>query len=150
MAKVDSSIFIDAPAEQVFRRIAQHDRCNDWLVFVRRAYYPTPQTTGVGTLAHQEGEILGRKMEWDGEVVEWVDNERIVWKATSGQPKRMKMRALNRVRTEGGGARYSLEVHYEMPYSLIGKALDVLWVRRRLKEDLRKSVERLKAVLEGG
>ncbi len=49
-----------------------------------------------------------------------------------------------------GKAGYGLEVHYEMPHSFIGKALDALRVRRRLREDLQKSVEHLKAVLEGG
>ncbi len=136
--------------ERVFQRIAQHDRCDDWLVFVKRASYATAQTKGVGTEAHHEGEMLGRRMEWDGEVVEWVDNERIVWRATSGQAKRMKMMAYNWVKPEEGKARYSLEVRYEMPYSFIGRALDALWVRRRLREDLQKSVEQLKAVLEGG
>lgn len=150
MARVGASILIDAPREAVFRRMVQHDRCSDWLVFVPRASYATEQTRGVGTVARHEGEMLGRRMEWVGEVVDWVDDERVVWRATSGQPERMKMTAFNSVTPEGKKARYGLEIRYEMPYSFVGRVLDLLWVRRRLRQDLQRSLEQPKAAVEEG
>ncbi len=149
LPKIGSDILIDAPVERVFARIAQHDSCEDWLVFVTHASYTTQQTTGAGTTAHHRGELAGRKMEWDGEIVEWAKDEKIVWRATSGAPKKMKMTAVNRVRPEEGKARYGLEMSYEMPYGLLGRLMDALLIRRRVREAIERSLRRLKAVVEG-
>ncbi len=53
MALAEGSIVIHAPVDKVFRRIAQHDRCNDWLDFVSNASYNSEQRTGVGTSAYR-------------------------------------------------------------------------------------------------
>ncbi len=149
LAEVKADILIDAPIERVFARIARHDRCEDWLVFVTQASYTTQQTSGAGTAAHHRGEVAGRKMEWDGEIVEWVKNEKIVWRATSGTPKKMKMIAVNRVTPEDGKSRYGLKISYEMPYGFLGRFMDAILVGRRVRDAIEKSLERLKAVVEG-
>src|SRR5256886_9619194 len=95
--KVGSSVFIDAPLEKVFNRIAEHDICNDWLEFVSSARYTSKEKTGVGVSAHHSGQVMGRKMEWDGRVIEWAENDSIVWQAISGTPEAMRMKAVNRV-----------------------------------------------------
>jgi uncharacterized membrane protein len=91
---------------------------------------------------------MGRKMEWDGEIIEWVDDARIVWQATSGQPKKMQMKALNWARREDGVTRYGLAVEYQPPYSILGKMMDVLMIRRTITRSIKKSLEKLKAVVE--
>src|SRR2546428_5196270 len=99
--KVESSVFIDAPVEKVFSRITQHDSCNDWLEFVSSARYTSKEKTGMGVSAHHSGQVMGKKMEWDGRIIEWAENDRIVWQAISGTPEAMRMKAVNRVEKEG-------------------------------------------------
>ena len=148
MAKAEGSIVIHAPVDKVFRRIAQHDRCEDWLDFVSNANYSSEQRRGVGTSAHHWGQIMGRRMEWDGKIIEWVEDARIVWQATSGQPKKMQMRAINWTKKEDGDTRYGLEVEYQPPYSLLGKAMDAIMMRRAIMRSIKNSLEKLKAVVE--
>ncbi len=148
MAKAEGSIIIHAPVGKVFRRIAQHDRCHDWLEFVSDANYNSEQRTDVGTSAHHQGQIMGRKMEWDGEIIDWVDDARIVWQASSGQPKNMQMKAINWVEKEDGNTRYGLKVEYHPPYSILGKLIDVIMIRRAFKRSIESSLEKLKAVVE--
>src|SRR5712692_3367341 len=139
----EGSIVIHAPVDKVFRRIAQHDRCEDWLDFVSKASYNSEQRTGVGTSAHHWGKFMGRKMEWDGRIIEWVENERIVWQATSGQPERMHMKAFNRVKNEDGNTRYGLEVEYHLPYSILGEIMDAIMMRRAIRRSIGNSLEKL-------
>ena len=148
VTRLGSSIFIRAPVEKVFGRVAQHDRCNDWLEFVSKASYTSEQETGVGTSAHHLGQIMGRKMNWDGRIVEWVENDRIVWQANSGEPGKMRMKAVNWVKKDADGTRYGLEVEYVMPYSLLGKLMDAIKVRKAVAKSIQKSLERLKTVIE--
>jgi len=146
--KVGSSVFIDAPLEKVFSRIAQHDICNDWLEFVSSARYTSKEKTGVGVSAHHWGQVMGRKMEWDGRVIEWAENDSIVWRAISGTPKAMKMKALNRVEKEGDGTRYSLEVEYMPPYSILGRIMDPIMIKRNIRKMVQHSTQNLKRILE--
>ncbi len=148
MAEAEGSIIIHAPVGKVFRRIAQHDRCHDWLEFVSDANYNSEQRTDVGTSAHHRGQIMGRKMEWDGEIIEWVEDARIVWQARSGLPKKMQMKAINRVEKEGRNTRYGLKVEYQPPYSILGKVMDVIMMRRAIRRSITSSLEKLKVVVE--
>ncbi len=134
--------------ETVFTRVARHDSCNDWLEFVSSASYTSREKTGVGTSAHHSGRVMGRKMEWDGRVIEWVENDCIVWQAISGTPQAMGMRAVNRVEKEGDGTRYSLNVEYTPPYSIFGKVMDVIMIKRSIRKSVQHSTQNLKRILE--
>ena len=143
-----SSVFIDAPVEKVFSRITQHDSCNDWLEFVSSARYTSREKTGVGASAHHSGQLLGRKMEWDGRVIEWAENNSIVWQAISGTPEAMRMKAVNRVEKEENGTRYSLEVEYTPPYSVLGRIMDLVMIKRNIRKMVQHSTQNLKRILE--
>src|SRR5256885_14031172 len=146
--KVEASVLIDAPVEKVFSRIAQHDSCNDWLEFVSSARYTSKEKTGVGASAHHSGQVMGRKMEWDGRVIEWAENDSIVWQAISGTPEAMRMKAVNRVEKEGNGTRYSLEVEYMPPYSILGRIMDPIMIKRNIEKMVQHSTQNLKIILE--
>jgi len=146
--KVEASVLIDAPLEKVFSRIAQHDICNDWLEFVSSARYTSREKNGVGVSAHHWGQVMGRKMEWDGRVIEWAENDSIVWQAISGTPEAMRMKAVNRVEKEGNGTRYSLEVEYVPPYSILGRIMDPIMIKRNIEKMVQHSTQNLKIILE--
>ena len=134
--------------ERVFSRINQHDTCNDWLEFISSARYTSKEKTGVGVSAHHSGQVMGRKMEWEGRVIEWTKNDSIIWQATSGTPQAMKMKAVNRVEKEGKGTHYSLEVEYMPPYSILGKIMDLVMIKRNMREMVQHSTQNLKRILE--
>jgi uncharacterized membrane protein len=134
--------------EKVFARVAQHDICHDWLEFVSSASYLGKEKEGVGTSAHHRGQFMGRQMEWDGRVTEWTENSSIVWEATSGTPQRMRMKAVNRVEKEKGGSRYSLEVEYIPPYSIFGRIMDLVMIKRGIRKMVQHSTLNLKRILE--
>jgi uncharacterized membrane protein len=146
--RIGSSVFINASVERVFARIAQHDACSDWLEFVSSASYSSIEKTGVGASARHSGQMMGRRMEWDGSVTEWTENNSIVWEAISGTPKAMRMKATNRVETEGDGARYSLELEYVPPYSIFGRIMDPIMIKRSIRKMAQHSTQNLKRILE--
>ena len=148
MTRVETSILIHSPLEEVFTRIAQHDHCSDWLVFVTSATITSEGRVGVGVSAHHLGKVMGRRMEWDGRIIEWVENERIVWQATSGLPERMEMMAINWVRGESDVTRYGLEVEYHAPYSVFGKIMDLMLIKRSIRKSIQTSTQNLKGILE--
>jgi uncharacterized membrane protein len=93
---------------------------------------------------------MGRKMEWDGRITEWTENNSIVWEAISGPPQAMRMKAVNRVEKERDGARYSLELEYMPPYSIFGKIMDLIMIKRSVRKMVQHSTQNLKRILEQG
>ncbi len=91
---------------------------------------------------------MGKKMEWDGRVIEWAENDSIVWQAMSGTPEAMRMKAVNRVEKEGKGTRYFLEVEYMPPYSILGRIMDLIMIKRNVRKMVQHSTQNLKRVLE--
>ncbi len=87
-------------------------------------------------------------MEWDGRVTEWRENSSIVWEAISGTPRAMRMKAVNRVEMEGDGARYSLELEYVPPYSIFGRIMDLIMIKRSIRKMAQHSTQNLKRILE--
>ncbi len=60
----------------------------------------------------------------------------------------MRMRAVNRVEKEGGGTCYWLEVEYEPPYSIFGKIIDLIMIKRSVGKSIQNSSLNLKRILE--
>ncbi len=91
---------------------------------------------------------MGRKMEWDGKIIEWVEDARIVWQAISGEPEKMQMKASNWVTREDGNTRLGLLVEYQPPFSILGIIMDTIMIRRAIRRSIKNSLEKLKAVVE--
>jgi hypothetical protein len=60
----------------------------------------------------------------------------------------MGMKAWNRVAKEGDGTSYSLEVEYVPPYSILGKIMDLVMIRRSIRKSVQNSTRNLKRILE--
>lgn len=58
------------------------------------------------------------------------------------------MKSVNWATKEDDDTRYGLEVEYQPPYSILGKIMDVLMIRRAIKQSIKKSLEKLKDVME--
>jgi uncharacterized membrane protein len=87
-------------------------------------------------------------MEWDGRITEWAEDGRIVWEAISGTPQEMRMKSVNRVEKEGDGTRYWLEVEYEPPYSIFGRIMDNIMIKRSVGKSIQNSILNLKRIME--
>jgi hypothetical protein len=45
-----------------------------------------------------------------------------------------KMKAVNRVQKEENGTRYSLEVEYVPPYLVLGRIMDLVMIKRKIRK----------------
>ena len=58
------------------------------------------------------------------------------------------MKAMNRVEMEGDGARYSLDLEYLPPYSIFGRIMDLIMVKRGIRKMAQNSTQNLKRIIE--
>ena len=83
MIKIESSVTINRPVEDIFEFIADNDNDTLWQSGVTESEQPTG-SMGVGATYKQVSKVVGREIESTIEVTEYDPNRRFAFKTTSG------------------------------------------------------------------
>ncbi|MBS3737148.1 SRPBCC family protein [Candidatus Bipolaricaulota bacterium] len=144
MAKIEKSIEIEAPVEEVWP-VVHWDRVTEWMDFIKNAEYTSEKHHEKGATAHVISEVAGQETEFDTEYTDYVENERKSWRTTGGD-----MTAFGEVSVEPTeeGTKVNLSMDYELPYSILGKIMDKLKVSKEMEKEYETALEKLKDMLE--
>jgi uncharacterized membrane protein len=84
MIKIESSVQINRPVEDVFAFVTDIEKLPLWAGPVTEAKQTSEGPIGVGTTQIQSAQFLGRQMETTQEVTEYELNKKLSTKSTSG------------------------------------------------------------------
>lgn len=146
MTRLERSIEIKAPPEKVWELLAW-DRLPEWYPSIKTAEYTSEKREGVGATAHVTGEDeeMKQKFEYDIEVTECVENERATWRTTSGDFTAFGSTTL---KPTEAGTELTMMIDYHLPYSILGKIIDRLKVRKLMEKYFETGMENLKSIAE--
>ena len=149
MARIEKSIEIKAPPEKIWELMAW-DRVPEWMDMMKSAEYTSEVSTledklGVGATAHTIMETAGIKLEGEVENTECIVNEKTSYRSVSGDLTTIGSTILEPIE-EGTNVKFITD--YELPYSILGKIIDKLFVHRESEKGVEKSLEKLKNILE--
>lgn len=82
MLQINTTIEIDAPADEVWQKLAKLDDVQHWVESVRKSYYSSEQTEGVGAERICEVDGFGTLRE---KITDWHDGESLTY-AVEGMP----------------------------------------------------------------
>lgn len=77
IVRLEKSIQIGRPVEEVFQRWATVDRLPEWSDCVEEVF-------SNGDYSHWRVKVDGRSLEWDAEIEQFIPNQAIGWKSTQG------------------------------------------------------------------
>ncbi len=147
MTRVERTIDIDAPPESVFELLTDLDRLQEWATIAGDTDNPPEKPLTQGAKWKHKVKVAGVELEADWNVVA-IDPPRLVeYEATRSEGGWLKMR--QSVAPVGGGSRVELEVEYELPWGVLGRAVDKLVVERGNEREAQESLQNLKNLLEG-
>ena len=152
MGHVEATETVEASREDVFYFT---DWCYDdpeWARFIGKAWIVNlPGPDGLGMTSHYVGKVMGRELEWEGELVEWRRNELWTRKALSGPFAKMNMQMEMRFETVGTNrTKVTSTIDYEVPYPVAGWFIDKLYIGRQARKMAADVVEGIKkAAMEG-
>ena len=92
---------------------------------------------------------MGQTVEWDAELEDERDNERLAWRSAEGAQIRNAGEVVFRDAPDGRGTEVHATINYQPPGGRLGPALAKLWGEdpdRQARDDLR----RLKQLMETG
>ncbi len=84
MTKVEATVLIDRPIEEVFAYVADPSKAAQWAGPVVESRITSEGPVGLGTTSSRTTQFLGRNIESTYEITEYEPNSRYADKTTSG------------------------------------------------------------------
>ena len=101
-------------------------------------------SSGIWKVSHHMGNMIGCKVEWEGESVAWKENEYWSMKATNGMFARLSMQAEMHFEDDGSTrTNVTFRIGYHVPSPIAGPLIDRLFIRREVHQLARTALEGL-------
>jgi uncharacterized membrane protein len=148
MIKIENSVEIDRPIEEVFDFVTNIENLPQWAGPVQEAQQTSEGPLGVGTTQSQVAQFLGRKVETSQEVTEYEPNTRFSTKSTSG-PLPMEIHYV--LEPSGEGTRVSLEGNVDAGgFFKVAEPIVARMLQRQTTSDAANLKELMEASAEAG
>jgi hypothetical protein len=146
MTKIVKSIEIGASPEKVFAFMIS-DKMNDVWGKWMEGKWTSKGPVGVGSIGHfvakPDFKIKG---EWDEVVTEFEENKKMAMRTVEGS--KMKMGVTGLVEPSANGTKVTYIEEYDVPYSVLGKLIDNLSIRKGTERFMDEMMEKLKKAIE--
>lgn len=145
MTRIEASVDINAPVEDVFAFASDWRRWEDWWEGVSRFRPTTEVMRGNGTRYAYKAWIAGMTLNLETEIHEFTEN--VGWRgvATKGPPHRTQWV----FEAKGDKTRLTYILEYDLSWPLLGPILDSLLMRPGWQRMLERSLRNLKIHFEG-
>ena len=144
MAKVEGSVVINRPIEDVFAYLAVVGNWPQWNTGMEEAEQTSEGPAGVGTKCRGVNVFMGQRMEWTSEITVFELNKKVEQKIISGP---MSVEQSVTVEAVEGGTKLTLAGEGETG-GLFKLAEPV--VNRNMKKQMEGNLASLKEILEAG
>ena len=140
MTRIEHSITIETPVEQVFSYAADYRKWTEWFEGVSDFKATTAITQGNGARYAYKARLLGISANVETEVHDFVNNRGWTGLATKGMPHRTHWR----FEPIGSGTKFTYALEYQLPIPLLGSLLDSLFMRPQWDKIIANSLNNLR------
>ena len=144
LGRIERSIEIKAQPEKIWA-IVFWDRVPEWFDIIKKVEHTSEIKDGLGATTHVVAKAGGINAEWNSEVSEWRENEKIAWHSTGGQVTMTSSMTFSPIKD---GTKLTFEMDYDLPYSILGKIIDKLWVGKDIDESNERGMKKIKEIFE--
>jgi uncharacterized protein YndB with AHSA1/START domain len=140
MIRIEHSVVIQAPVDQVFRYAADHQKWSEWYEGVSNVRTTTAAAGGNKVRYAYTVRVMGLSAEVETEIHDFSQNRGWTGIATKGLPHRTTWI----FEPFGTGTRFTHVVEGHVPLPLVGFLLDSLFLRPQWDKIVKTSLENLK------
>jgi carbon monoxide dehydrogenase subunit G len=144
MINLDLGVLIDKPVKDVFAFVTNPNNMSKWNSAVVSMQQVTPGAISVGTKFKNVGEMLGRRIEGEMQVVAFEPDTKYGFQMNAGP---MQVNVVLTFKTVGTGTKINLNAQGN-PAGVFKLAEGVM--QGRVKSMMEENLARLKSVLEKG
>jgi len=143
--KIQRSIEIAAPPEKIWPYLVEPERIMKWFTFLRKFEYTSKKCSGVGATFYYEEKSGPQLMKLHYKIIEWAENNKLSFVLASGSLKKDDQTWA--LEATPSGSRFTMTEEVEMPWGIIGKALDKM-VGGMIGNNIEKIIGNLKTLVE--
>ena len=144
--RIERSIEISAPPDKIWPYLVEPKKIMKWFTLLEKFEYTGEQKSGVGAPFYYEEKSGGRLMKLNYVVTEWVENEKFAFSMVSGPAK--KDDQVWSIEATPSWSRVTITEDFEMPWGVIGKLMEALFVGRGIEKHLAEMLANLKSLVE--
>ena len=124
--RVQKSIEIAAPPEKIWPFLVEPEKILKWCITFKKFEYTSEQRSGTDTTLYIE-EKAGPMplMKLNFSVTEWLENERLAFRMTSGTGVKGYEQSWT-VEATPSGSRFTFMEEVELPFGIIGKLIGLV------------------------
>ncbi len=123
--RIEKSIEISTPPEKVWPFLIEPEKILKWCSTFIKFEYTSEQNRGMGAHIYVEEKAGGPLMKINFAVTEWVENEKLTFKMTSGSGVK-SYRIKHTLETSPTGCIYTFMEEFELPMGIIGKLIEAI------------------------
>jgi coenzyme Q-binding protein COQ10 len=146
VTKLTNSIEIESSPEKVFAFASDMKSMNEASKGRAEVEITSKGPIGVGTTMHFVGAAGGSNAEMDLEITEFVKNKK--WAMHTIGASKTKMAITYTFEPTAKGTKVTNDTEYEVPYSILGKLIDKLKVKKDIEASNISLLENMKKALE--
>lgn len=140
MTRIEHSVIIQAPVEQVFSYAADYQKWSEWFEGVSDFNATTTVTHGNGARYAYRARVMAVSASVETEIQDFVQNRGWTGVSTKGLPHRTHWI----FEPIGSATRFTYALEYHLPVPLLGSLLDSLFVRSQWDKIVEKSLNNLR------
>jgi uncharacterized membrane protein len=144
MPRLDNSIDIKAPVDQVFAFVSDVTTHPDWVKWTKDAEVTSLDRNGVGSTTAGVMQVGPKKEKIETLTTEYKDGQFVTRRNTRG----MEMTDRLSVLPFGEGTKVAWSIDYSPPMGSMGKLMDMLFMERLFDQLMKDSLTNLKERLE--
>ncbi len=144
MPTVKGSIDIKAPADRIWKWIAEPERYLIWNTDFTEYTLVDEKEGKIGTTYYMVGEKGGTPIKLDCTITEWVENQRL---AFTGTAEWAEAEGVYTIEPKGDKCTVTFEETLELK-GVTGKIISALFLKKAKKKNIEESLQSLKKALE--
>ena len=146
MTKLTNIIEIEASPEKVFAWANDIKNMNEAMKGNAELEQTSNGPVGMGSKFHFVGAAAGQTVETDLEVIEYLKNKKFAFHSTG--TSKTKLAAHWTYEPTAKGTKLTIDTEYEVPYSILGKIIDKLSIKKAMDKNTTTMLENIKKALE--
>ncbi len=145
--RIQRSIEIAAPPEKIWPFLVEPEKIMQWFTLLKKFEYTGEQRSGVGTPFYYEEKEGPMLMKLSYEVTEWVENERLAFRMTSGPGSTRRDDQVWAIEVTPSGSRFTITEEYEASWAIVNKILGSI-LNKMIGKSIQEILVNLKYIVE--
>ena len=146
MTKLTKMIEIEAAPEKVFAFINDLKKENEISKGFAEGELTSKGPIGVGSTIHYVAKAGGSQAEWDAEITEFVENKKVAMRSIGAS--KFKFIGVRTLEPTAKGTKFTSSMDYQLPYSILGRVVDKLRVRKDMEKSMDRTLASMKKAIE--